>query len=115
MSLGTCTVCGVRTSGLFAWCSTQCRLMDEIGDRALLSSNQMAELGGITYRQLDLWVREGVITPHIESAGSGHPRRWLVTQVNELRDLVERRRLAGRLLEPWPKLAERVNIERAAP
>lgn len=42
----------------------------------LLTSRQLAERAGVTYRQVDYWCREGYIVPAIESDGSGTRRLW---------------------------------------
>lgn len=42
-----------------------------------LSSQQVMAEAGITYRQLDFWVRAGYVQgERLTSRGSGQPRRW---------------------------------------
>lgn len=51
----------------------------EITDRRApgYSTREVCDLAGVTYRQLDYWVRTGMIRPSIRNAlGSGHFRRW---------------------------------------
>lgn len=50
----------------------------------LYSSDEARRLAGITYRQLDYWVRKGVVKPEQASAGRGTARRWSAIQVVEL-------------------------------
>ena len=42
----------------------------------LLSTPEVAERAGVTYRQIDHWARIGLITPTIEADGPGSRRRW---------------------------------------
>ena len=50
-----------------------------------LSTEQAADLAGLTPRQLDYWIRRGVITPWVHASGSGSCRRWGAPQVQSLR------------------------------
>ena len=50
----------------------------------LLTSSEICRRARISYRQLDNWVWNGYITPHIEADGSGTRRWWLEWQVGEL-------------------------------
>lgn len=50
----------------------------------LYSSRQAAEIVGITYRQLDNWVRNRVVVPSHGSSGSGHHRLWTWEEVKLL-------------------------------
>lgn len=43
----------------------------------LLSSMELLDGTGITYRQLDYWTRCGAIRPQVEAHGSGTWRGWL--------------------------------------
>lgn len=55
------------------------------------SSLQVAEMAGITYRQLDHWVRVGIIgVERVRYVGSGQPRRWTLEEVYRLKAMVER-------------------------
>jgi DNA-binding transcriptional MerR regulator len=58
-----------------------------------LSSIEVCRLTGVTYRQLDYWVRRDLVRPVIEARGSGSHRRWSPDDV----DRVRRLKLAGRL------------------
>lgn len=42
----------------------------------MIGSQELADAAGVTYRQLDYWVRNGTLTPTVESTGSGRPRAW---------------------------------------
>lgn len=53
----------------------------------MLSSKQVCELGGCTYRQLDYWARLGWITPEVQAEGSGTQRRWSPQAVDIVRVL----------------------------
>lgn len=59
-------------------------------DDGLLSSSDVCRLAGITYRQLDLWTRKGLIEPEIPSPGSGYFRRWHPRVVYQVADLLRR-------------------------
>lgn len=42
-----------------------------------VSTSQAARLSGLSYRQIDYWLRTGIVTPSIaEARGSGTQRRW---------------------------------------
>lgn len=59
------------------------------------SSRHVADLAGITYRQLDHWTRLGLVRPSIDAVtGSGHHRRWSSHDVAVLRVLAT---VAGRV------------------
>jgi DNA-binding transcriptional MerR regulator len=57
------------------------------------SSAQVCKLAGVTYRQLDYWVRQGLIEPTVAARGSGSKRRWTWDDIERARRL----RLAARL------------------
>jgi len=42
----------------------------------LLKTREVAKLAGITYRQIDHWVRDSKIQPTQPSLGSGDARLW---------------------------------------
>lgn len=47
----------------------------------LISTRELCDLVGLTYRQADYWVRQGYLTPTVAtSGGSGIPRRFTVTE-----------------------------------
>lgn len=62
--------------------------------RTVYSSPQACRLAGVSYRQLDYWVRVGLIEPSLGHArGSGTSRRWSVADILGLRvvsELMER-------------------------
>lgn len=51
---------------------------------ALLRSPEVCDRAGITYRQLDLWSRKGVIAPVQEATGPGSRRLFSSPQVQAL-------------------------------
>ena len=55
-----------------------------VAEPQLISSKEICERAGITYRTLDNWVTKGYATPAIDSDGSGTSRRWYEWQVGEL-------------------------------
>ena len=64
-----------------------------------LSSTEVTRITGITYRQLDYWVRNGVIPPDWvddPSAGSGRARRWHPEAIPALQ-------VAGRISRALPR------------
>ena len=58
----------------------------------LYSSDEARKLAGISYRQLDYWVRQGAVKPEQASIGRGTARRWSAIQVVELRVIAGMRR-----------------------
>jgi len=64
-----------------------------------LSSTEMTRLTGLTYRQLDYWIRNGVIPAHwVDNphGGSGHHRHWNPDAVRPLQ-------VAGRITRALPR------------
>lgn len=47
-----------------------------------LSTPEVCERANVTYRQLDLWSRHGVIKPAKDTTGSGDYRRWNESDVD---------------------------------
>ena len=47
-----------------------------MASRAGLSSQVVARAAGVTYRQLDYWVRCGLYPDVVRAPGSGQARRW---------------------------------------
>lgn len=47
------------------------------------STSDVAMMAGVTYRQLDYWLRTGTIgfCEGVEQPGSGHPRNWTEDEV----------------------------------
>lgn len=52
------------------------------------SSLEVCQMVGISYRQLDHWLRVGTITIDRALPGSGSPRRWTLEEVDRLREIV---------------------------
>lgn len=80
--------------------------------RLTLSADVVA-LTGATYRQLDYWVRTGVVTPERNpgGAGTGHERGFTSAQVEGIRRLV----LTTRLLGAFPSAIARRIFEEEGP
>lgn len=73
-----------------------------INDEGLLTSTQVCRLVGISYRQLDYWVRRGMIEcPDKRGLGSGHARRWTPEDVRRLKAVVAEMREAQLILEAF--------------
>lgn len=52
----------------------------------LISSRDLADRAGVTYRQVDYWCTKGVITPALLSrGGSGGVRRWNEDDIGRVR------------------------------
>ena len=55
------------------------------------SSQEACRLVGITYRQLDYWLRVGIIVPEcVSTPGSGGRRRFTNKEVRRLKEVVTR-------------------------
>jgi hypothetical protein len=66
------------------------------------SSYEVAQEVGITYRQLDHWVRVGSIDiERVRRVGSGCPRRWTEEEVARLRTIVARYNEAMAIVEAF--------------
>lgn len=54
----------------------------EVDDRSLLLSTvEVCRRAGVSYRQLDYWIRCGILTPAREARGSGSARRFTATDL----------------------------------
>lgn len=58
--------------------------------KELLTSDQLIDATGISYRTLDNWVRTGLVSPVIEAQGSGSRRLFDPEDVSKVADLLER-------------------------
>lgn len=66
--------------------------MPDTSTTTLLSTIEVCRRTGATYRQVDYWVRAGLVVPEVGATGSGSARRWTVeqvTRVNLLRVIVD--------------------------
>lgn len=54
-------------------------------DPATLNALDVCRIAGITYRQLDYWIRVGAITPAQQADGSGTQRRFTTGQARAIR------------------------------
>jgi DNA-binding transcriptional MerR regulator len=50
-------------------------------------SESVARACGITYRQLDYWVRRGWVRPEEPLPGQGRPREWPAAELNIARQM----------------------------
>lgn len=50
-----------------------------------LSSADVVETAGVTYRQLDYWARRGYVRPLPRDPGQGYPRHWDEAEVDVVR------------------------------
>lgn len=50
--------------------------MSLVDTKHLISSTELAEITGATFRQIDWWERGGVIRPAIAARGPGRYRSW---------------------------------------
>ena len=57
-------------------------------EQELYTSYEVCSLVGITYRQLDWWVRRGIINHEFSAHGSGTHRRWTHDEVLRLKHVV---------------------------
>jgi len=79
------------------------------------SSHQVAKAVGISYRQLDHWVRVGTIRlEHGCCPGSGQRRRWSQAEVDRLREMVVRYNDALAFIEAFRSGALWRELEAAA-
>jgi hypothetical protein len=79
---GTCCKCNDDATALVEWYTT-----DEVANRA-----------GLTFRQVDYWIRRGAIVPSLRSAhGSGTRRRWSPLDLARLRAIADVTAALGRL------------------
>jgi len=76
-------------------------------------------MAGVSYRQLDYWLREGYVHPEMDvNPGSGRPRRWAPADVDRLIAVAQKLRDAHQLFEDfrdgvlWNDPASRANLER---
>lgn len=55
----------------------------ETAVEAPFSTSDVAMMAGVTYRQLDYWLRTGTIgfCSGVETPGTGHPRLWTEDEV----------------------------------
>lgn len=60
-----------------------------------ISTDQAARAAGLSYRQLDYWIRNGVVDPEQPADGCGTARRFAPCQVRALRLGAELNRLGA--------------------
>jgi hypothetical protein len=64
----------------------------------LLTSNQVVEMTGVSYRRLDFWVRRGLVRPAVGARGSGSQRLWAPEDVDRVIEIDEAYRCVIRIL-----------------
>lgn len=57
-----------------------------------LGSGEVARLAGISFRRLDFWIREGLITPAKGTTGTGDSRRYSFADLLRVRVIARLRR-----------------------
>jgi DNA-binding transcriptional MerR regulator len=68
----------------------------------LLTSAEVCRLVGISYRQLDYWVRTGAVeSPGNKGLGSGQRRHWTSEDVRRLKVVASQIREAQMILEAF--------------
>ena len=74
--------------------------MTTIQESETFNTYQAAKAAGITYRQLDYWLRTGMITLEEgpETPGSGHRRRFTTAEVQALIEMAAITRAAREIL-----------------
>lgn len=65
-----------------------------VDDRVRYSTVEVAELAGLSYREVDYWCRTGAIWPYVEADGSGSRRQWTSQQASWLQSIAAVRRAA---------------------
>jgi DNA-binding transcriptional MerR regulator len=55
-----------------------------LDERLAFSSREACEAAGLTYRQVDYWVRAGAVWPSIAARGKGTDRGWTIADVDRL-------------------------------
>lgn len=56
----------------------------------LLTATEVARRSGLSFRQVDNWTRLGLITPVVDTKGTGNARFYDVSVVDEIKDLLRR-------------------------
>ena len=59
------------------------------------SSSEVADLVGLSFREVDYWTREGAIRPAVDACGSGSRRVWTAEQVQWLQRIANVRHAAA--------------------
>ena len=58
-----------------------------------LSSTDVTAMTGVSYRELDYWVREGAVAPWVEAKGSGHARQFALRDLSHVRMVRDLRKI----------------------
>ena len=73
----------------------------ELDEAQVYTSYEAAEMAGVTYRQLDYWIRQGAVTlEHQDTAtpGSGGRREFTASDVSALMKIAALQRTANQIL-----------------
>jgi len=65
------------------------------------STAEVSRITGCSYRQLDYWIRTGIIEIRYGAHGSGSRRRWTEAEVERLERVVERYREAVQVMHEF--------------
>lgn len=65
------------------------------------STQEVADLTGVSYRMLDYWLRQGIIAIDGNTSGSGSRRRWSCDEVARLKRCLEQVRVANETIAAW--------------
>lgn len=92
--------CNRYPNGARGWCTLHYRRWRRYGNtdgRVLpgMSSEDVCDKAGVTYRQLDHWSAQGYVRPSLSEhrAGQGVPHRWSETDAEEVAVVAELLRL----------------------
>lgn len=55
-----------------------------LDERLGFSTHEACGAAGLTYRQVDHWVRQGAVFPSVPARGKGSERSWTVADVERL-------------------------------
>jgi hypothetical protein len=55
-----------------------------LDERLAFSTREACDAVGLTYRQVDYWVRAGAVWPTIAARGKGSDRGWVIADVDRL-------------------------------
>lgn len=56
----------------------------------LFTTEQAANMAGVTVRQLNYWVQRRIVTPTVQAEGSGYRHKWTGEDIQRLVDVVRR-------------------------
>lgn len=88
-----CAHCGsqkrtIQARHLCSRCYDHHRRTNTLDQYPILSRGEVPEIAGISYRQLDWWVRKGYLYPTRPAEGSGYRREWPESEVAVAKEMV---------------------------